>query len=226
MAKNRTTITIAHRLSTIRNADKIVVLSTGKAVEQGTHDELVRNDGVYSNLVRGQHLSMDGTEAGAVALEQVDHDPLSSDGTGAGDKANMQATEFEEVPYKQRGIFRGFGLLLVEQRSHALWLALTVVGCLGAGCKCSDLVRMDATHMTLAAMPLQAYLFAKVVTIFQLTDHALVHGSQHWALRFFYLAIGVGVAYFIIGWSCKALEVVSSYQRTQLLRLRMLTFVI
>lgn len=142
VAKDRTTITIAHRLSTIRKADKIVVVSGGKAVEQGTHDELVQNDGVYSNLVRGQQLSMDGAGAGAADLELAGRDSLISDGTGAVDKVDLQATEVEEVPYKKRGIIRGFGLLLVEQRSHALWLALTVVGCLGAGCKCSDLVCM------------------------------------------------------------------------------------
>lgn len=72
-------------------------------------------------------------------------------------------------------------------------------------------------------MPLQAYLFAKIVTVFQLSGHELVYESQHWSLRFLYLAIGVGVAYFIVGWSCKALEVVTSYQPTRLLSLCMCT---
>jgi ATP-binding cassette subfamily B protein/subfamily B ATP-binding cassette protein MsbA len=46
----RTTIIIAHRLSTVRNADKIVVLKGKEILEQGTHDELITNDGLYKRL--------------------------------------------------------------------------------------------------------------------------------------------------------------------------------
>ncbi|KAH9101252.1 hypothetical protein LEN26_015804 [Aphanomyces euteiches] len=51
-AKGRTTIVIAHRLSTIRNADKICVVSGGRITEQGTHDELLRLNGIYTHLVQ------------------------------------------------------------------------------------------------------------------------------------------------------------------------------
>ncbi|RCW91423.1 ABC transporter ATP-binding protein [Winogradskyella arenosi] len=51
MMKNRTSIVIAHRLSTIQNADEIVVMNKGEIAEQGTHAELIAQNGVYRKLV-------------------------------------------------------------------------------------------------------------------------------------------------------------------------------
>ncbi|WP_299256584.1 ABC transporter ATP-binding protein [uncultured Aquimarina sp.] len=54
MMKNRTSIVIAHRLSTIQNSDLIVVMQKGNIVEQGTHEELIANNGAYHKLVTMQ----------------------------------------------------------------------------------------------------------------------------------------------------------------------------
>jgi ATP-binding cassette subfamily B protein len=54
IAVGRTTIVIAHRLSTVRNADVIFVLENGHLREQGKHDDLVREDGIYAALWRVQ----------------------------------------------------------------------------------------------------------------------------------------------------------------------------
>ncbi|MEA5505386.1 ABC transporter ATP-binding protein [Halotia wernerae UHCC 0503] len=51
---DRTTIAIAHRLSTIRNADCIYVMEHGKLVESGTHEQLLKQDGIYASLWRVQ----------------------------------------------------------------------------------------------------------------------------------------------------------------------------
>jgi len=51
----RTSIVIAHRLSTIRHADRILVLSSGRLVEQGKHDELIAKNGLYAGLYRLQY---------------------------------------------------------------------------------------------------------------------------------------------------------------------------
>ena len=52
----RTSIIVSHRVSTIRDADQIVVLHDGQVAERGTHDELVRRDGLYADLYRKQLL--------------------------------------------------------------------------------------------------------------------------------------------------------------------------
>ncbi|MEI6380056.1 MAG: ABC transporter ATP-binding protein [Cyanobacteriota bacterium ELA615] len=58
LLRGKTAIIIAHRLSTIRNVDKILVLKRGELVEMGTHEELLKRDGVYAGLY---HLQLLGT---------------------------------------------------------------------------------------------------------------------------------------------------------------------
>jgi ATP-binding cassette subfamily B protein len=52
--EGKTVIVVAHRLSTVRNADKIVVLDSGRIIEAGSHDDLIGKKGAYYNLVKNQ----------------------------------------------------------------------------------------------------------------------------------------------------------------------------
>ena len=54
LTKNKTVIMIAHRLKTIRNADQILVLKDGEIVERGNHEELIKNNGLYSDLINAK----------------------------------------------------------------------------------------------------------------------------------------------------------------------------
>jgi len=55
LVKDRTTIIIAHRLSTIRKANNIIVMNHGTIVESGTHDELIKKNGLYATMYRVQY---------------------------------------------------------------------------------------------------------------------------------------------------------------------------
>lgn len=55
LMRNRTSIVIAHRLSTIKNSDLICVFQEGQIVEQGTHDELLKQNGIYTKLYNMQN---------------------------------------------------------------------------------------------------------------------------------------------------------------------------
>ncbi|MDT7951334.1 MAG: ABC transporter ATP-binding protein [Acetobacteraceae bacterium] len=57
LRRGRTTVVVAHRLSTVRDADLVVAIADGAAVEQGTHADLLQHDGLYARLVRTQQLA-------------------------------------------------------------------------------------------------------------------------------------------------------------------------
>ncbi|MFH4974092.1 hypothetical protein AB6A40_000801 [Gnathostoma spinigerum] len=70
----RTTITIAHRLSTIRNSDRIFVFDHGRIMEQGTHEQLMKMNGIYMKLVKAQEV------AKAQKAEEAEDEKESKDG--------------------------------------------------------------------------------------------------------------------------------------------------
>lgn len=77
-AQGRTTIVIAHRLSTIKTADKIVVMSQGRIVEEGNHNELLERKQAYYNLVEAQRIAAanERAEEEEVDLTEIDDENI------------------------------------------------------------------------------------------------------------------------------------------------------
>jgi ABC-type multidrug transport system fused ATPase/permease subunit len=59
IGSDRSTIIIAHRLSTVQDCDQIIVMHQGRVVERGTHEELIRMNGRYTELLKMQQESTD-----------------------------------------------------------------------------------------------------------------------------------------------------------------------
>lgn len=144
-SKGRTTITIAHRLSTVKDADRIVVLQNGKVAEEGTHEGLLsKGEGVYYGLVNAQKLSLGDEKEDEPVHEEED---IAAILTREKSAAESEGDQEKQAPkWADRNIFTGFGKLLSEQRGKFPLYAIAVAGACGAA----------------AAVPLQAFLFAKV----------------------------------------------------------------
>lgn len=151
-------------------------------VESGSHESLIAQEGgVYAGLVNAQALSLgDAAEAGD---GNVDKD---GDGSTLEREKSKAQSELDAVAKsgleKQRNILKSFGRFFYESRSHWYLMGLTVVFSACAG----------------AAIPLQAWLFAKVIAVFNYTTDPdkMKSEGNFWSLMWVVLAIGVGLSYF------------------------------
>ncbi|KAK9775197.1 putative P-loop containing nucleoside triphosphate hydrolase protein [Seiridium cardinale] len=100
-AEGRTTIVIAHRLSTIKSAHNIVVLADGDIAEQGTHDELLNANGMYSKLVKAQRLHEDNS---AQAMEEEEEEDTTANREAADDFVSTQKVSDDDLTEKSERI--------------------------------------------------------------------------------------------------------------------------
>ena len=89
---DRTVILVAHRLSTLREADRILVFDDGKIVETGTYTELVRQGGVFAELVRSAEEIDAGTEQQPMAPDSATSAALSWNATETAGTGSMVAS--------------------------------------------------------------------------------------------------------------------------------------
>ncbi|KAK7994013.1 hypothetical protein PG989_007394 [Apiospora arundinis] len=215
VSRNRTTIMIAHRLSTVKKADNIVVLNKGKVVQWGNHETLMaQHGGPYWLLTNAQQLGM-GHGHGAGDEEEgastsVGADEMSDTAFTEADKRTMDlmTLDTETVPatgsrgpktYKPKGAMRSLGGMLLEQKPLWPWYLILLVGALIAG----------------ASTPVQAYLFAILISSFAFWGDTLVQITNFWCLMFVVVAATVGLGYFALGFASTriAFLITSVYRR-------------
>lgn len=141
VSQDRTTITIAHRLATVRRADNIVVMRKGKLVQQGTHEELMADEGgAYWKLATAQQLVMssdDGDEdtpvLSEISAKQSLEAPMAEGEYVFREESTPTAPHREAK--KSRGFAGSFWLLLHEQRHRWRWYIVLLIGAIGGGGK-------------------------------------------------------------------------------------------
>ena len=189
-AKGRTTIVIAHRLSTIKTADNIVVMSRGRIVEQGTHDELLEKQGAYYNLVDAQRISAENDEKNAeVTLDDSEEEMIQSSSpekTITNEKLERMATgkSISSAVLESRGTGSG--------PRYSLWTLIKVVGSFNRKEIHLMLIGLFFSIIAGGGNPTQSVFFASSIVALSLpnTEYAkLRSGADFWALMYLMLAV-------------------------------------
>ena len=225
VSKSRTTIMIAHKLSTVQKADKIVVLSHGAVMEEGTHQQLLTLKGTYHKLVNAQALD---------AKQIDDKDGHDVDESTEYSSENWEAADtpvtFEEPsprklnpskPVESQG--NADEEMGGEPKDKNIARKLSLVKCL------SIIIFQEQTHIWpiflvgfIASVaggglfPSQAVLFGKSIPTLQLPPGSdLVSRGNFWALMYFVLGLGVLCCYLGVGffWTIAAFHVTRFYRR-------------
>ncbi|KAK1754270.1 ABC transporter-like protein [Echria macrotheca] len=189
VSKDRTTIVIAHRLATVKKADNIVVLRKGRVVQQGTHENLMAQEGgPYWTLATSQQLVQTSVDDDCETIHSADAEvaekkSMATIGTDTTLTENTTAVPHAE---EEKRTFRStFLILLYEQKRRWKWYLLLMISALCGG----------------ASQPIQAYLFANELILFSFWGDWLQPIANFWSLMFVCLAIFVGITYFVLGWS-------------------------
>lgn len=191
-AQGRTTIVIAHRLSTIKTADNIVVMSNGRIVEQGTHDELLEKKAAYYNLVEAQRISAENEEKNAeekAILDESEGELVKS----ATPEKQVSRQKLERLPTGKsissevldtRGPISG--------SQYSLWTLIKVVGSFNRKEVHFMLIGLLFSIVAGGGNPTQAVFFAKSIVALSLPPrlYSKLRGDANfWSLMYLMLAL-------------------------------------
>lgn len=191
-AQGRTTIVIAHRLSTIKTADNIVVMSEGRIVEQGSHDELLERKSAYYNLVEAQQISAANEEKNAevnAELEESEEEPV---------KSLTPEKEISREKLERSTTGKSVSSAILESktpssgRQYSLWTLIKLVGSFNKKEVHFMLVGLVFSVIAGAGNPTQSVFFAEEIVALSLPPamySKLRHDADFWSLMYLMLAL-------------------------------------
>jgi ATP-binding cassette, subfamily B (MDR/TAP), member 1 len=207
-AQGRTTIVIAHRLSTIKTAENIVVMSEGRIVEQGSHDELLERRSAYYNLVNAQRI---GDQSQRSAEEEEKAELVEEELTRVYTSRSRQvsvAPEDEKLALGRTHTSKSISSQILEKRKgekgahYSLWSLITFIASFNKKEWYLMAIGLFFSVISGGGQPTQGVFFSKAIV-------ALSHPPQFrdrirsevnfWALMYLMLGLVNMLAMVILG---------------------------
>lgn len=176
-SQGRTTLVVAHKLSTVEKADKIVVMEKGRIVEQGTHASLLEANGVYCRLLHAQTLTApegDATTTSAqdatLGLLRVTSSQLKPAEIGPPEQQRLSLDS--DLISRRRSVLKCIFQVLQDTKIILpVFFSGIVIAAVAAAC-----------------IPMEAFFFSKLITVFQLSGAEMTNRANFWAAMFFVIA--------------------------------------
>ncbi|KAF7937331.1 uncharacterized protein EAE98_001645 [Botrytis deweyae] len=209
-AEGRTTITIAHRLSTIKDADNIVVMTEGRIVEQGTHNDLLARQGAYYRLIEAQKIA-ETKEMSAEEEAEIDakDDQLvrkmsnkvgGIEYTEDPDDKNILNKLMRTLTEKSQSSLALQGRISPSEQHDSLWTLIKLIASFNKTEWKLMLVGLFFSIICGGGNPTQAVFFAKNIIslsypVIPANFHTIRHDVDFWSLMYLMLAFVQFIAF-------------------------------